>query len=164
MSSGAVRIQIGTRFIFDGEVAEVVELMAVRSGVNVVLRASRGGLVTVALRELMTSERVRVVPSEPGPAGDDPWDTASVVLAELTERERLIVRERAAHVREVLTGFWSGSSLLAAAGEPRPQFDPQSPLMQRYRAKAGELGMTVRALNKWVAQFHRDGDAGLALG
>ena len=70
---------------------------------NVVLRVSPNHLVHVPLRELLTSERVRFVAPESGPASDDPWDTASVVLAELTERERLIMRERAAHVREVLT-------------------------------------------------------------
>lgn len=162
MSSAAVRIQAGTRLVYDGDAAQVVELLAAPSGVNVVLRVNPDHLVHVPLRELLTSDRVRVVPTEPGPASDDPWDTATVVLAELTERERLIMRERAAHVREVLTGFRSGSSFLAAPGEPRTQFDPQLPLMTRYQAKAQELGMSVRALNKWVVRFHRQGDAGLA--
>ena len=162
MSSAAVRIQAGTRLVYDGDAAQVVELLAAQSGVNVVLRVNPDHLVHVPLRELLTSDRVRVVPTEPGPASDDPWDTATVVLAELTERERLIMCERAAHVREVLTGFRSGSSFLAAPGEPRTQFDPQLPLMTRYQAKAQELGMSVRALNKWVVRFHRQGDAGLA--
>lgn len=162
MSSAAVRIQAGTRLVYDGDAAQVVELLAAPSGVNVVLRVNPDHLIHVPLRELLTSDRVRVVPTEPGPASDDPWDTATVVLAELTERERLIMRERAAHVREVLTGFRSGSSFLAAPGEPRTQFDPQLPLMTRYQAKAQELGMSVRALNKWVVRFHRQGDAGLA--
>ena len=162
MSSAAVRIQAGTRLVYDGDAAQVVELLAAPSGVNVVLRVNPDHLIHVPLRELLTSDRVRVVPTEPGPASDDPWDTATVVLAELTERERLIMCERAAHVREVLTGFRSGSSFLAAPGEPRTQFDPQLPLMTRYQAKAQELGMSVRALNKWVVRFHRQGDAGLA--
>ena len=140
MSSAAVRIQAGTRLVYDGDAAQVVELLAAQSGVNVVLRVNPDHLVHVPLRELLTSDRVRVVPTEPGPASDDPWDTATVVLAELTERERLIMCERAAHVREVLTGFRSGSSFLAAPGEPRTQFDPQLPLMTRYQAKAQRAG------------------------
>ncbi len=146
MSSAAVRIQAGTRLIYDGDAAQVVELLAAPSGVNVVLRVNPDHLVHVPLRELLTSDRVRVVPTEPGPASDDPWDTATVVLAELTERERLIMRERAAHIREVLTGFRSGSSFLAAPGEPRAQFDPRLPLLVRYRAKAKELGVSVRTI------------------
>ena len=95
----------------------MVELLAARSGVNVVLRVYPDHLVQVPLRELLTSEHVRFVAPDPGPASDDPWETASLVLAELTEREQLIMCERAAHIREVLTGFRSGSSLLALAGE-----------------------------------------------
>ena len=162
MSSAAVRIQAGTRLIYDGDAAQVVELLAAQSGVNVVLRVNPDHLVYVPLRELLTSDRVRVVPTEPGPASDNPWDTATVVLAELTERERLIMRERAAHIREVLTGFQSGNSLLAAADEPRAQFDPRLPLLVRYRAKAKELGVSVRTIRDWVTRFHRGGDAGLA--
>jgi len=164
VSGAAVRIEAGTRLVYDGDAAQVVELEAAQSGMNVVLRVSPNHLVHVRLRELLTSERVRFVASEPGPASDDPWDTASVVLAQLTERERRIMRERAAHVREVLTGFRSGSSLLAAAGEPRPQFNPQLPLMERYHTKAQELDMSVGAFRNWVARFHRGGDAGLAPG
>ena len=57
---------------------------SVEAGPNVVLRVNPDHLVHVPLRELLTSDRVRVVPTEPGPASDDPWDTATVVLAELT--------------------------------------------------------------------------------
>jgi hypothetical protein len=97
VSSATVRVQAGTRLVYDGDAAQVVELLAAQSGVNVVLRVNPDHLVHVPLRELLTSERVRIVPTEPGPASDDPWDTATVVLAELTERQRLIMRERAAH-------------------------------------------------------------------
>jgi hypothetical protein len=103
MSSATVRIQAGTRLVYDGDAAQVVELVAVESGVNVVLRVSPDHLVRVPLRELLTSDHVCVVPTGPGPSGDGPWDTASVVLAELAERERTVMRERAAHIREVLT-------------------------------------------------------------
>ena len=96
MSSATVRIQPGTRLVYDGDAAQVVELLAAQSGLNVVLRVHPDHLIRVPLRELLTSERVRIVSTEPGPASDDPWDTATVVLAELTERERLVMRERAA--------------------------------------------------------------------
>ena len=33
-------------------------------------------------------------------------------------------RSRAAHVREVLSGYRSGSEELAAPGEPRPEYAP----------------------------------------
>jgi hypothetical protein len=77
VSTATVRIQAGTRLIYDGDAAQVVELVAVESGVDVVLRVSPDHLVHVPLRELLTSEHFGVVPTEPGPASDDPWDTAS---------------------------------------------------------------------------------------
>ena len=51
MSSAAVRIQAGTRLIYDGDAAQVVELLAAQSGVNVVLRVNPDHLVYVPLRE-----------------------------------------------------------------------------------------------------------------
>ncbi|MGI5281604.1 hypothetical protein [Streptomyces rochei] len=58
----------------------------------------------------------------PGPAADDPQETAAVVLARPDAGEREQVLQRAAQVREVLTGFRSGSEELAAEGEPRAAY------------------------------------------
>ena len=65
-------------------------------------------------------------------------------LAGLSDRDRQVMQERASHVREALTGFHSGGPELAQADEPRPQYDPALPLVTRYRAKAHELGVSVR--------------------
>ena len=54
MSSAAVRIQAGTRLVYDGDAAQVVELLAAPSGVNVVLRVNPDHLIHVPLRELLT--------------------------------------------------------------------------------------------------------------
>lgn len=70
--------------------------------------------------------------------------------------------ERAAHVREVLTGFRSGSEELALPGEPRREYQADVPLSRRYASKAGELGAGVRSIERWVQQFQKNGEAGLA--
>jgi hypothetical protein len=75
-------------------------------------------------------------------------DRASVVLTELSDAQRETINERAAHVREMLTGYRSGSAELAQPGEPRPQFDPTLPLMSRYQSKATELGVTARTVQQ----------------
>lgn len=164
MSVPHVRVGVGTRFIYDGELVEIVELRYGPAGNDVVLRsaASKRRVQHVALRELLTSERARVVPDLPGPRGDDPQDPASVVLAELSDAQRETTNERAAHVRETLTGYRSGSAELAQPGEPRPQFDPTLPLMSRYQSKATELGVTGRTVQQWVSDFNDHGEAGLA--
>jgi hypothetical protein len=66
--------------------------------------------VRVSVRELLTSNRAPVVPDGPGPSADDPIESASVLLAELTDPERQQIRKRAAHVREVLTGYRAGAA------------------------------------------------------
>ena len=53
------------------------------------------------------------------------------------QRDALL--ERAAHIREVLTGYRSGSPEMAEEGEPRPQYAPDRPLYERYADKAAEL-------------------------
>jgi hypothetical protein len=122
MSSAAVRVGVGTRFSYDGEVVEVVEMLSTGAGNEVVLKnATHHRIVRVAVRELLASDRARVVPASPGPSADDAEELASVLLAELTDPERQQVRERAAHVREVLTGYRSGMAELSAEDEPRPE-------------------------------------------
>lgn len=162
MSSAAVRVGVGTRFSYDGEVVEVVELLATTAGNEVVLNnATSQRIVRVSVRELLASERARIIPTGPGPSADDPQELASVLLAELTDSQRQQVSERAAHVREVLTGYRSGTAELAAAGEPRPEYVPALPATTRYESKATELGIGLRTLKRWVADFRRNGEAGL---
>jgi hypothetical protein len=80
----------------------------------------------------------------------------------MSESERAIVAERAAHIREALTGHRSGTAELAAPDEPRPQYDPRNTLTARYEAKATELGLSLRTIKQWAADFRQHGEAGLA--
>lgn len=163
MSSTAVRMGVGTRFCYDGEVLEVVEMLATTAGNEAVLRNATGQrIVRVSVRELLASQRARIIPTGPGPSGDDSQELASVLLAELTESQRQQVMERAAHVREVLTGYRSGNAELAAPGEPRPEYAPALLATSRYESKAAELAIGLRTLKRWVADYRRHGEAGLA--
>ena len=164
MADGLVRVGIGTRFIYDGELMQVVEMHSAAASTDVVLRScsGEGGALRVALRELLAGARARVVPDDPGPRSDDEEDPAGVVLSALTESERRDVTERAAHIREALTGFRSGTSEVATAGELKAQYDPHHPLTSRYATKAAELGVSLRTVKQWVADFRRSGEAGLA--
>ena len=102
MSNAAVRVGVGTRFSYDDEVVEVVELLATTAGNQVVLNnVARQQIIRVSVRELLTSDRTRIIPASPGPSADDPQELASVLLAKLTDAERQQLRERAAHFREV---------------------------------------------------------------
>jgi transposase InsO family protein len=153
---------VGTRFLYDGDVVEVVEMLGTVAGNEVVLKYTAGRrIVRVSLRDLLASDRVRVIPDRPGPSADDPMETAGVLLAELTDPERRRVRERAAHVREVLTGYRAGAAELAQEGEPRREYAPDRPLYERYATKAAEVGVALRTVQRWVRNFQEHGEAGL---
>lgn len=162
MSVAGVRIGVGTRFRLDGETVEITELFPTSAGNEVLLKDAAGRFTRMSVRELLVSERAVVIPDGPGPSPDGPLETAAAVLSQLTDAERAAVLERAAHIREVLYGYRSGSPELAAAGEPRPEFEPGLPLMQRYAAKAAELGVDARTVRRWVREFREFEEAGLA--
>jgi hypothetical protein len=99
VSDGLVRVGIGTRCVYDGELMQVVEMHSAATGTDVVLRhgSGEGGAVRVALREVLAGDRARVVADDgSGPRADDADDTAGVVLSAMTESERKDLTERAA--------------------------------------------------------------------
>ncbi|OEJ58256.1 transposase [Streptomyces agglomeratus] len=161
MSGAGTRLGVGTRFRLDGETVEVVEFASLATGMEVILKDARDRLVRMSVRELLTSDRAEVIPEDQGPAADDEGDLVSVVLARLTKEERKDVLERAEHVREALTGYRSGSEELARPGEPRPEYAPGLSLGKRYAAKAAELGVTVRSVERWARAFVESGEVGL---
>lgn len=162
MSRAGARVGVGTRFRYDGETVEVVEMAATTAGNEVVLKDARGRLLRLSLKELLFSDRAAISPDGPGPSADDEGEIASVVLGQLDEAEKRKVLDRAEHVREVLTGYRSGSPELARDDEPRPEYSPERPLEARYAAKIAELGMGLRTLKRWIAEFREHGEAGLA--
>jgi len=143
-----VRIGVGTRFSYDGEVAEIIEVLTTPAGNEVVLKAVRDQSIRrMALRELLNSSNARVIPDGPGPGADDDVEIAGVLLAQLSDLERAEVTTRAEHVREVLTGYKSGHSELPQPGEPRPEFDPQLPMEAKYAANPRSLPLQTGPSN-----------------
>ncbi|MFF4576677.1 hypothetical protein [Streptomyces sp. NPDC001410] len=62
----------------------------------------------------------------------------------LTPERQQLTLLRLAHLNEVETGYRSGDPLLAAPGEPRPQYDPDTTTStQRRQAKAEELRLAA---------------------
>lgn len=145
-----VSLAVGTWLNHDGELLRVVGL----DGVGVLLRDRRGRERQILLEYLLTHPSTSPV-AESAEAHQEALgpllDAAG--SPELEERER--------HVREVLTGYQSGHPETARPGEPRPGFGPGRSLMARYEEKAAELGVGVRTLRRWVADFAAGGEAGL---
>lgn len=150
---GRSRLAVGARVAYDGRVWRVVEL----SPPEVLLDDAAGELRRVDVGHLLAGPGSRVLPGDG--AADQPG--VGVGLAGLAAAERERLRERAGHVREVLTGYRWGDAELAQEGEPRPQYGPGTARLERYRAKAAELNVSERTVRRWVHRFATDGPAGL---
>lgn len=71
MSSASVRVGVGTRFRYDGETVEVVEMAITPTGSEVVLKDHHGRVMRLAVKELLLSDRAQAIPDSPGPSNDD---------------------------------------------------------------------------------------------
>jgi len=123
MSGAGVRIGVGTRVMYDGALHEVTEWLPTVSGTDVVLRGP-SSVCRMSVVELVSSARVRLLLETAGPESTDDIVPAAVLLSSLSKEELAEIRGKAAHVREVLTGFRSGSADIAQEGEPRPHSIP----------------------------------------
>jgi transposase InsO family protein len=133
--------------------------IAEMSGSRVTIRDGQGRYRVVTLGRLVTG--ATVTSGESGEDSEGTMPGVGVVLSSLSVEDQRVLSERAAHVREVLTGYRSGDEGVAGPGEPRPEFAAGTSLESRYRAKAAELGVGVRTLKRWVAGYRARGEAGL---
>jgi len=69
MTSGGARVGVGTRFTYDGEIVEVVEMKPGAAGNEVVVRSVTGqSYRRLPLKELLFSDRARLIPDMAGPS------------------------------------------------------------------------------------------------
>ncbi|MEC3974929.1 Mu transposase C-terminal domain-containing protein [Amycolatopsis sp. H20-H5] len=150
-----VTVADGTRLVYDGELYTVAGLDAD----SVLLRGQGGRSMRIRTATLLADPATRILG-----AREDPPTPAGPVLGDLDNADLGELDRRLGHVREVLTGYVSGYAETAVVGEPRPAYAPSVPLLDRYAAKAAELGIGRRTLQRWVAAFGESGPAGLVDG
>jgi hypothetical protein len=113
MTSLTTTLAVGSRLRFDGEVHTVVAI----EGSHVTLRSQHGRTWAADVRLVLS--RGAVVP----PAGVlEPQEALGLVVSNLSDVDGGLLAERVGHVREVLTGYRSGSAAVPAVGEPRPAY------------------------------------------
>ena len=147
-------LKTGSKFAHDGGVWTVVALCGDRATIE---DRRGGGTRSVTIAHLLSAPGSRlldapITPSRPA---------VGPMLANLTDAQRRELDERAAHVLEVTTGYRSGDPSEALPGEPLEPYRPGQPKMDRYRAKAAELGIGMRTIRRWVTAFEEDREAGL---
>lgn len=155
--SASHMLRINTPILFDGDRYVITEIL----DVAVVLRGSKGHYRRVQIAELLEpladGGRARFVDTD---ALDDSGELG-FLWADASEKARETARERARHIREVLTGYTSGDPSAALPNEPRPEYSPERSRGTRVRAKAAELGVGVRTLERWIGGYRASGEFGL---
>jgi len=147
------QLSAGARVTYDGQAWDIAEL----TPPGVLLAGPAGRLRRVSISHLLAAPGTRVGDS----SGTERAADAGLRLAGLGSAELAQLRERVAHVREACTGYRRGSPELALPGEPRPEYAPGAGRLQRYQAKAAEMQVGVRTVERWAARLERDGPAGL---
>ncbi|MHA3024352.1 helix-turn-helix domain-containing protein [Mycobacterium sp. BMJ-28] len=163
MKQAGVRVGVGTRFVYDGELSEVVEMHLVAGVSEVVAKQLRTNSVRrFTLTELMFSDRSCVFTDgldvDICASADIPTAVRWSAVSESARRE---AQGRAAHVREVLTGYRSGAAATGLAHEPRGAYVSAVPKLERMAAKANELGIGRRTVERWVSRYEAEGEVGL---
>lgn len=67
MSGAGTRVGVGTRFRYDGETVEVVEMAPTVAGNEVVVKDGQGHVRRLTLRELLFSDRAQLIPTAARP-------------------------------------------------------------------------------------------------
>ncbi len=165
MKPATTDVRIGTRFLYDGEIVEVVELHCRPGDVVLATKDLRSGVLRqIALSEVMFSDDVRLLDDGLKPELPDAGVPVATIWGAASESDRWRARDRAGHVREVLTGYHSGSARTASAAEPRSAYGSNVSRTERISAKARELRIGFRTVERWVADYLRDGETGLLSG
>ncbi|WP_282837529.1 integrase [Microbacterium flavum] len=156
--SGTWTLQAGSHFVYDGDPCTIVEICdgAIiardRSG-----RSRRLRMVDV-LRPVSEGGKAHI----PGRTRREEEDTPlAVIWSDATDSVKAKSGERSDHIREVITGYKSGTREVAREGEPRLEYHPSRTLAERITAKAAELGKGRRTIARWVARYKDAGEVGL---
>jgi transposase InsO family protein len=147
----------GTDLIYDGDACTVVEI----ADGAIITRDRRGRHRRLRMIDVLRPAEEGGKARVPGRARQEPETPLAVIWSDATDSAKAKTQETADHVREVLTGYRSGSAEIAREGEPRFEYHPKRPLRERQQAKAAEVGVTTRTIERWIARYRDAGEAGL---
>lgn len=143
-------VRIGDRVVFSGAEYSVAAL----SGSLVRLVAGSGETAVVAMAYLAGAPDFAVVG-----AGPRARLTPTGLLDALPAKVVAVAREWERHLAEVESGLPPGAEPGTA---PKPEFDPVArTLTERAQAKAGELGVTLRTVERMLRRYRDQGLWGL---
>jgi len=145
----------GMDFVYDGEACTVAEI----ADGAVIIRDRTGRHRRLRMVDVLRPAAEGGKAHIPGHTRERDATPLGVLWADATDSAKARTMERADHVREVLTGYKSGTPQIPREGEPRLEYHPQHSLRQRTAAKATELGKGERTVRRWVAHIAPENDA-----
>lgn len=150
-------LRVNAHIVFDGARYVIAEIL----DTAVVLRSAEGHYrrveIVEVLRPLSDGGRARLVEPDVRDDAGEP----GILWVGASEKARETARERAAHIREALTGYRSGDPTTALPNEPKPEYDVPRSRGSRVRAKAEELEVSQRTLERWIGEYRASGELGL---
>lgn len=143
------KFSIGSKFHYEGEDFTFVGY----GDSSALIRSSTGTTHRVAISAIFAASDFQMV-SDDEKAEPDFFDLLSPEVLEKAEDMR-------DDIREVLTGYRSGTPEQASPDEPRPDYSPELPQTQRVISKAKELGCSKRTMWYRIRAYEKDGLMGL---
>lgn len=149
MNSHTLQLQIGSILAYDGSRCMVIEMI----GDELVVRDSSYQIRRVRIVDLLSDSdwinshvhnEVRPTPS-------------TMQWADASDEERQLAEERAAHIRELETGYRSGVAANSSGNEPKPEYLPSRSMSARRADKARELGKSPRTVQRWQRKYDDGG-------
>lgn len=145
MSGYTRELQIGSILAYDGARCTVIEMigdeLVVKDSSHQIRRLRIVDLLSDAdWLQMSSNSAVRPTPSALR------WADSSV-------EQREVAEERAAHIRELESGYRSGHSGSASVDEPRHEYIPSRSMSARRAAKARELGKSARTVQRWQQRY-----------
>ncbi|MER6168286.1 Mu transposase C-terminal domain-containing protein [Streptomyces violaceorubidus] len=166
-ADGAVRLRQGTRLWLDDEVHTVTGVTD--DGVR--LRSESGAWTVIGVGHLLADPGFRLCDNSELPETEPGGDSDSVerklsldaaaLFDKLTEKQLEDLQSAQEHLLEMTTGYRGGDRENAGPGEPRPEYTPDLPLVQRVRSKARELGYSEQQIWRRLRRWREEGPWGL---
>jgi len=131
-------------------------------GTGVTLRRVDAALsppVYIELITLVTDQDYRLHGADTPAKGLEPYEAYFDALPKKVQEE---ARTLQGHMREMVTGYWSGQSSDVRRNEPKHKFDPErTTLSARVQTKAEELGLKERRMWALYTAYRNQGVYGL---
>ncbi|MGX1602943.1 transposase, partial [Streptomyces albidoflavus] len=166
-AEGAVRLRYGTRLWLDDEVHTVTGVTD--DGVR--LRSESGAWTVIGVGHLLADPTFRLCNDSEVPEGEPSgeqdaverklWLDAAALFDKLTDKQLEDLQSAQEHLLEMTTGYRGGDAENARPGEPRPEYAPDLPLVQRVRSKARELGYSEQQIWRRLRRWREEGPWGL---